>query len=276
MTEEVKLDQVEETKVEEKEVVAVEPSPEEAKASQFGWVPKDEWVAAGNKEEEWRSAREFNDRGELYQSLHSTKRELKQTQATLSALQRHHQFVFEKAHQQALDELKREKRVAMRSEDFETVEALEEEIEKKQTDFQKEKEALVREQQAAAAVMQPHPDFQAWVGRNQWYTSDPEMKEDADAFGVVYMNKNPTAAPADVLRYVESRIRKQYSDKFVTRRAAPNAVKGVDKSNGAARKVADDFDMTETEREIMKDLVSTGVMTEAQYKAELKKAYKKG
>jgi hypothetical protein len=103
------------------------------------------------------------------------------------------------------------------------------------------------------------------------------MKDDADAFGVVYMNKNPTAAPADVLRYVEGRVRKQYSDKFTSvRKAAPNAVTGVNKTNSQARPVNDGFEMTETERDIMKDLVATKVMTEAQYIAELKKAYKKG
>lgn len=276
MTEEVK----EEVKVVEDKTPVVEErvlTPAEEKASQFGWVPKDEWVAAGNKEEDWRSAREFNDRGEIFQSLHNAKRDLKQTQATLSALQRHHQYVFEKAQAQALEELKREKRTAIRSEDFEAVEAIENEIEKKQEEFQREKDTLIREQQAAAVAMQPHPEFQAWVGRNQWYSTDQEMKEDADAFGVVYMNKNPTAAPSDVLKYVESRIRKQYSEKFgIVRKAAPSAVAGVDKTNTRARPVNDSFEMNATEREIMKDVVDSGLMTEAQYIAELKKAYKKG
>lgn len=275
----------EETKVVEPVVeesattVVVEPAePTEAEnlASSFGWQPKEEWVAAGKDPEDWRSAKEFNERGELYQSLHSTKRDLKQTQATLTALQRHHQFVFEKAHQQAVDELKRDKRLAMRDQDLEAVEAIDDAIESKQKEFQAAQMALVQEQRAAAVAAQPHPEFQAWVGRNQWYQSNTEMKDDADAFGVVFMQKNPTASPAQVLQYVEGRVRKQYADQFKVRKAAPAAVSGVNRSNTAGRPVADDFEMNETEQDIMKNLVSTGVMTEAQYKAELKKAYKKG
>lgn len=277
MTEEVKVDATEVVDpVVETPVVQAAPDPAEEQASQFGWVPKEDWVAQGKDPSEWRSAKEFNERGELYNSLHSTKRELKQTQATLTALQRHHQFVFEKAHQQAIEELKREKRAAMRNEDFETVEAIEDEMEKKANEFREAQAILTREQQVAAAAAQPHPDFQAWVGRNSWYTQNPEMKEDADAFGVVYMSKNPTAAPADVLKYVEGRIRKQYAEKFQTRKAAPSAVAGVNRTNASGRPAASDFEMSETERDIMNSLVRSGVMTEAKYIAELKKAYKKG
>lgn len=272
MTEEIKAEEIVEEVVQE----AVELSPAEEKASEYGWVPKEDWVASGKDESEWRSAKEFNERGELYNSLHSTKRELKQTQATLTALQRHHNFVFEKAHRQAVDELKHEKRLALRNDDLEAVEAIDDQIEKKQVEFQNEAAQLIREQQVAATVAQPHPDFQAWVGRNQWYQNDLEMKEDADAFGVVYMNKNPTASPQDVLKYVEQRVRKQYSDKFQVRKAAPSAVSAVNKTNVAGRRVVDDFEMNETERDIMKSLVQSGVMTEEKYKAELKKAYKKG
>ena len=53
------------------------------------------------------------------------------------------------------------------------------------------------------------------------------MREYADAMGLIYMNKNPTAAPNDVLKHVEGKVKKQFSDKFVARKAAPNAVRVV-------------------------------------------------
>ena len=276
MTEELKTEEVkevvtEEVKGVEQEVVA---SPTEIKATEQGWVPKEEWVAGGGNPDEWRTAKEFVDRGELYQTIHSTKRDLKQTQAALSALQRHHQFVFEKAQKEALEELKREKRLAIRDEDFARLEAVEEEIEKTQEKQALERQTLVQEQQASQ--INPHPAFISWAQRNNWYTQNQEMREEADAFGLVYMQRNPGVPPQDVLQYVESRIKKSYPEKFQARRAAPNAVAAVNKTNSPSRQTVDNFEMTETEQEIMKTMVDSGVMTKEKYIAELKKAYKKG
>ena len=274
--EEVK--KVDETKdVEEKEVVniKIEPTQMEVQATEQGWVPKELWVGQGNDPDDWRTAKEFVERGELYKSLHNTKRDLKQTQVTLTALQKHHQFVFEKAHKQAVEELKREKRAAIRAEDFEKVEAVEDEIEKVQEQHVQEREALVKEQQVVQT--NPHPEFQAWVGRNLWYTRDEELREFADAVGVVYMNKNPTAAPQDILRQVESETKKHYAAKFGNvKKSAPNAVVSVNRTGNPGRKTEPDFELTETEQDIMKELVSQGVLTKEKYIEDLKKAYKKG
>lgn len=275
MTEEIKAEEV---KVEEAEVV-VEQAPElsetEVQASEQGWVPKEEWVAGGGNADEWRTAKEFVDRGELYKTIHSTKRDLKQTQAALTALQRHHQFVFEKAQKEAIEELKREKRLAIRDEDFARLEAVEEEIEKTQEQQAVERKALQQEQLTAQQI-NPHPEFIAWVDRNNWYTQNSDMREEADAFGLVYMQRNPGVASQDVLKYVEGKIKKTYPEKFAARKAAPNAVAAVSRVGSPSRKAADDFQMTETEREIMNDLVKSEVMTKEAYVAELKKAYKRG
>ena len=276
MTEEVK--QEDEIKPEEgKQETGVQEvviSPTETTAIEQGWVPKEEWVAGGGNPDEWRTAKEFVDRGELYKTIHTTKRDLKQTQAALTALQRHHQFVFEKAQKEALEELKREKRLAIRDEDFARLEAVEEEIEKTQEQQALERQVLIQEQQAAQ--INPHPEFVSWANRNSWYTQNQEMREEADAFGLVYMQRNPGHNPQEVLNYVESKIKKTYPEKFQVRRAAPSAVAAVNKTNSPARQTFDSFEMTETEQEIMKTMVDSGVMTKEKYIAELKKAYKKG
>lgn len=56
-------------------------SPAEEKASQGGWVPKDQWVENGGSEEEWRSAREFNDRGEIIGQLKELQRQGREQEA---------------------------------------------------------------------------------------------------------------------------------------------------------------------------------------------------
>src|SRR3990167_6542039 len=251
-------------------------SPTELTAREQGWVNKEEWVADGKDAETWRPAKEFVDRGELYKSIHANKRDLKQTQATLAqtqatltALQKHHAFVFEKAQKQALEELKREKRQAIKNEDFEKLETVEEDIEKLQEQHKAEKEAFVSEQHHVSTG--PHPDFVAWTDKNDWYKTDEDLREYADFKGIKYTQKNPGVSPQEVLEYVSKEVKKQFPEKFGVKKAAPNAVLGVNKTNSANRKVMQDDDLSETELDIMKELVSSGVMTEKQYRADLKK-----
>ena len=267
MTEEVTTEEGKEESTTEEVVI----SPTEATAREQGWVSKEEWEADGKDVDAWRPAKEFVDRGELYKSIHSTKRELKQTQIALSALQKHHAFVFEKAQKAALDELKREKRIAIKNEDFQKLEEVEEDIEKLTEEQEAEKQKFQQEQAAVAVQTQGiHPDFQAWQDQNTWYQSDEELREYADFKGIKYTQKNPGVDPKIVLDYVAKEVKKQFPDKFGTRKAAPNAVLSV-KNKGANRQTVADDDLSETELDIMKDLVSSGVMTEKQYRAELKK-----
>lgn len=245
---------------------AIEADPVVERALEQGWLPKEEFVKAGRDESEWRPAKEFVERGELYKSIHSTKRELKQTQAALTALQRHHQYVFEKAKLQAIDELKKERRQAIRSEDPERVEEIEEAIE------QHKQELVEAKQQVAQATQQlgPPPEFVEWKDKNVWYDTDEEMREFADAAGLIYINKNPRAAPQEVLKHIETKMRKQFPEKFGIRKAAPSAVAAVNRTSKSSKSV-DTIELTEQERRVMKTFVDNGVMTEAEYIKELKK-----
>lgn len=127
MTEELKIEAVE---VKE-EAAVVEPvvSPDEQEARTQGWVSKQEWVEMGKEADDWRPAKEFLRVGELYKSIHELKRKDKQNEAAVSALQRHQMYMFEKGYQQAMTELRQEKRLAIRNEDFEHLEEVEDRIE---------------------------------------------------------------------------------------------------------------------------------------------------
>ena len=254
--------------VETVEVVdEVTPDPIEVEAMEQGWLPKDQWVEAGKNPDEHRSAKEFKERGELFKTIHQNKRELQKTQQALTALQRHHQFVFEKAHTQALADLKREKRQAMKDEDLSRVAELDDAIEERQEQFAQERKELV------PAITQPQvpPEFAEWVGRNDWYEKDDDLREFADATGIVYAGKNPGGPPSTVLKHVEDKVRKQFPEKFGVRRSAPNAVASVDKTN---RKVAakDTFELTEEETATMNEFIRMGApLTKEQYISDLKK-----
>lgn len=262
----------EEAVVETKETVVEEPqlSEVETKAMESGWVPKEKWEEEGKDPAEWRTAREFNDRGELLRTIHQNKRELKQTQATLSALQKHHQYVFDQAFRKAQAELRQERREALRNDDIDRVEQIEEQLEETTKEYNAQKQAMAVEQ-AAAAASGPHPEWQAWQERNQWYESDQDLRDYADAAGLVYTKRNPGVPPTEVLAHVEKEIKKKFPEKFGIKRSAPNAVAGVGRGEGGRKRSEPSFELSEEEKGFMKTFVRQGIMTEEQYIAEIKK-----
>ena len=259
-----------ETVVETKEVAAevqvVEVDPVEAEAREQGWVNNDEWVAQGKDPNEHRSAKEFKERGEIYRSLHSTRRELKQTQAALNVLQRQHQFVFEKAHKKAMDDLKRERRFAMKEGDADLLEDVEKEMEEKELEARAARQAMA--QAAAASQEVTSTEFDTFLQRNPWYAADQDLRDEADAIGFVYLNKGGTKD--NLLKHVETKIKQKYPEKFgAVKRGAPAPTANGDRT---ARPSKNDIQLDEFETKIMNDLVRSGEMTEAQYKAALKQA----
>lgn len=249
----------------------VEVNPVEEQAREQGWESKEEWVSSGRQEADWRPAKEFVERGEIFKSLHQVKRELKQTKAAHDALSSHHKLVYDRAYQDALSKLRLERRQAMKDEDLKAVVEAEDKIEDLQKDHQQKTQHLQQQQQAAAQANSVNPEFQAWVDRNTWFTSDTDMREFAEAVGMIYIQKNPNSTPTETLKHVEAKVRKQYSEKFGQRKAAPNAVAGVDRTS-QRKSTGPELIMDEMETQIMKTLVASGDLTEEQYKTELRKA----
>ena len=257
-----------ETKVETK----AEMSPVEITARDQGWVSEDEWVESGRSKDDWRPAKEFVDRGELYKSIHSTKRELKQTQAALeaqrgalTALQQHHKYVFETAYNKALSDLKVQKRQAIRAEDMDKLETIDEQIDQLKEDHQKESQKIAQVAQVAAPASTP-PEFTEFLDKNPWYSTDGALKDEADAIGFIYLNKG--GSKEGLLSHVEKEMKRKFPEKLAVKRAAPNAVAATNRAKAAP---ADTTELEEGEREIMKTFVKQGIMTEAEYRAELKK-----
>lgn len=253
----------------------VEPSvpeltPVEQQAMVQGWVPLEDWEAQGKSKDEWRPAKEFVERGELYKSIHSTKKELKQTQAALGALQRHHQYVFQKAHEQALRDLRAEKRLAIRNEDFERLEEIETEIEQTQDQYQKEAQAMAAQTAAAQQQAAVVPEFQIWLDRNQWYITDPELKDEAEAAGFVYLNKG--GSKEGLLAHVEATVKRKFPQKFGIKRSAPNAVAGVDRTGKKATSGTTSLkDLPAEMQAVVRTFTESTGMSEADYIKELKK-----
>lgn len=269
MSEELEVKQEEKVEAKPEVEVEVQVSPVEESARGQGWVSKEEWVESGRDEAEWRPAKEFVERGEIFKTLHDVRRELKKEKAAREALQKHHQYVFEKAHLKAIEDLKRERRAAIRSEDLETAEAIAEEIDELKEKHEQEKQAVQQEVQRANVEQGYNPEFQMWIEKNKWYLLDNDLRDEADAAALVYMKRNQNATPAQLLDAVEKKLRQRFPDKFGVKKAAPNAVAGVNRASTKA-KVAD-VELDDMEQEIMRQLIASGEMTEAEYKAEIKK-----
>ena len=249
--------------------VTTELSPVEQQALEQGWVPQDQWEG---DPEQWRPAKEFVDRGELYKSIHTTKRELKQTQAALTTMQRHHQMVFEKAYNKALADLRQERRLAMREQDFDRVEAVEDKIQELNTERQQEA-AQIAATQAVINAPTINPQFQSFLDKNPWYAEDTELRAEADALGAGYMSR-PDADRNKLLEHVEEKIKKLHPEKFGMQRkvAAPSAVAAVDRTGKKPTKgVVSMSDVPEEMRSVIRNFVETTGMSEQDYIKELKR-----
>lgn len=258
----------EENKATEAEVteVVTQPTEVEVKALDQGWVPKDQWEG---DPEEWRPAKEFVERGEIFKNLHSTKRELQKTQAALNAQMRHHQVVFEKAYQKALGDLRAEKRDAIRNQDFEKLEAVETKIEAVQTEHIQEAAQIAQVQQAGQ--QQASPQYQAFIENNAWYLTDRELNIEADIIGAKYMDSGQNRE--GLFAHVEKEIKKRNPERFglaKPRVAAPSAVAApARKETGGSRKLSIN-DIPDHMKDVVKSFCASTGMSEADYVKQLK------
>jgi regulator of replication initiation timing len=242
------------------EVVKQELSPVEQKAMESGWVPEDEW--AGDKSQ-WRPAKEFLDRGELFKKIDDQNRNVKELKRALDDMKRHHNSVRETEYTRALQSLKTQKQTALEEGDAATVVRIDDQIDLVRDEQTKLKQDTAKEEYTSP---EPAPEFTNWVSQNKWYENDTNMKTWADGIG-----RNLAAAgmkPDNVLREIEKQVKEVFPNKFRNaNRDKPGAVEGSSNKGG---KSTGSFVLSDDERRVMQRFVRSGVMTEAQYVKDLK------
>lgn len=235
----------------------------EQKALEMGWRPKSDFEG---DEDDFIDATEFVGRKPLFEKIDHVGKELRETRKALKALQEHHTKVKEAEYQNALKQLRAEKKLALEEGDADRLIEIDEQMaEAKAADVA----ARTQIQQQAA---QPHPNFVAWVGKNQWYQSDVELRSVADQIGTAYAAKNPETSPDDVLKYVEQRVRKLYPENFRNpNKERPSAVEGRTQTQAHEKKDGiSDYPLTDEERKVMNTFVRQGIMTKEEYIKDLK------
>jgi hypothetical protein len=240
---------------------AAAPAPFEAKAIEMGWRPKEEW---DGPEEEFIDAKEFVRRQPLFEKIESQSKAIKQLAQAFDALKTHHTKVKETEYQRALTSLKAAKREALRDGETDRALAYEEkidEVEQQKAEFDAEAQKVQVPQEPQA-----HPDFVAWKQKNNWYSKDSELREFADSYGTTLARKG--LAPGEVLDAVAKQVRKAFPEKFTNpNRERAGSVEPPTRT-GASQT---GFSLSEDERTIMKKIVRTGVMTEADYIKDIKR-----
>lgn len=237
-----------------------EMTPLKEEALSQGWVPREEYEGDPDRFVDYA---EFVRRGELFRKIESQSKEMKELKRALKELATHNTKIREVEYQRAVDALKAEKKAALNEGDAEKVVEIDDRI-----DLVKEQQRALQQQQVQD-IVEPvvHPELQNWINNNPWYESNRAMRGWADARGVELAAEG--LAPREVLQTLSKEVKQRFQEKFSNpNREKPGAVEGV--RSRAATKTEAAFEMSEVERQIMKRIVDTGVLTEADYIAQLK------
>ena len=204
----------------------------EVRASEMGWVPKEEWKGDPEK---WRPAEEFVSRGENI--LPIVKDQLKKAKADLEMALKINQQEINQIKSDAYAKAKTEYDEKLRNLDLAELEAFQS---GDAETFQKVKAAKANARPPAPPVpvqsQVANPVFDSWRDKNDWYQSDPELTEYADFIGSEIVKKNPGKPLAEIYEAVTERIKKARPDKFTNpRRDEPGAVEGGTTTGGGKR-----------------------------------------
>jgi hypothetical protein len=239
----------------------VQLSPIQQKALEQGWKPKDQFEG---DEEEFIDAPEFVRRGELFGKIEHQSREMKAMKQALEALKQHNSKIEQSAYDRALKALQDQRSALRREGEHEEADKVADQIDS----VKAEKERVAREA-SLPAVPEVDPAFMQWVDRNTWYTKDVAMQAVADRVGLEMARRG--VPQAEVLRKVEETVRQEFPHKFANQKTErPNAVAASSRGGSSVARAG--TSLSEDERKIMRKIVGTGVMTEAEYMSQLKKS----
>lgn len=236
-----------------------QPSAIEQTALEQGWRPKAEFTGDPDT---FIDAAEFVRRGELFSKIEHQSKELKQVRQALEALKDHHSKVKETEYKRALQSLEAARKQALADGEHDRFFALEEKIEEVKTE-KAEFDAELK--QVPVEPNQPPQEFVSWVNQNKWYETDKAMRAYADKLGSELASSYP---PNQVLQMVAVEVKKEFAHKFTNPKSSrPMAVEPAGRGGNSSNS----FALTPDERDIMRKFVRSGVMTEQEYIAEIKK-----
>jgi len=220
----------------------------EQQAIDAGWNPE------GAEGKQFLTAEEFMGRQPLYDDIRSLKKQLRKTQDGIEAMKKMQDGIRTREREKTMAELKAAKRDALEDQDYDAVMAIDDKI-------------------ATEKASKDEPDneaFESWVDDNEWYHQDKEMRKYADLIGTGYVAQNEGLPPEKVFEYVEQEVKARFASKFQNpKRAeatlAEPARRGRAAPAGGRHKASE---LSEDDRQIMRTIVRSGAMSEADYLKE--------
>lgn len=199
------------------EEAQIEMSPEEAKAREQGWRPKEEYQGP---EDEWVDAHTYLGRGTFLKQIKNLKSELQEQRKTMDMFAEHTKHMEKLMYDKAKRELEAEQKAARMRGDFDTFERVSKEIQDLKPISEQPKDPS------------QNPELQRFLKENTWYTApqteeDFELKGIAEAADTYYTKTHPNATIEEVVAYVEQKVnnrRKSYMTNSNREVQVPNAL----------------------------------------------------
>lgn len=253
-----------EPKVEPDKKVEAEEDKVESLAKEMGWQPKDNF-----KGEEYVDAAEYIRKGQdiqdgMRKSLKDQKKQLSDMSGSITELKQHNERVYKAEVSQLkkeLSDLAKQKKTAIEDGDVDKVGELDEQI-----DTVKESMTPLEKSEKAETT----PEFEDWVGENDWYLKDAEMAAYADTLSELDQYKGAPFGRMSAL--VTRQVKEMFPDKFSQKKSERTPISRVE---GGDRKTTSikftKSDLTDSQKSIMSQFVKQGIMSEKQYIEDIAK-----
>ncbi len=234
---------------------------DEQLAMESGWVPKDQWKGDPDA---WRSAKDFNERGELFERIKQQSRDIQNLKQAMTFLTDQHKKQYIAGYNEAINSLKAKRDQALEEGDLVAAQRLNDKIDDVRDNLKQAKETPVQ----ANTTIQPTPEFIAWKNKNSWYMNDKTMTSFADAVGHAFFAENPGTTETAMLNTVSREIKKRFPEKFATGGPPSPDGEGSNRSSrGASNPLASiEASMPEEHKAIMRTILKTTPgLTKEQY-----------
>lgn len=241
-------------------------SPEEQKAIDLGWKPKDQWQG---EEADWVPAKWWLKYGDLEQRAITLESQNKQTDKVLNVLKTRYLRLKEDALKELQNNVKRRKQEAIKNEDYERVAQLDTEAEALTQALEVKFDENARQMQQEIPNSPP-PEFFQWNRENSWYklgdTSD-EMTVEADLLAAAMFAKDKNVPYEHVLKTVTDKIKRLFPDKFKKQESTPSAA-AVDEGGSSGSRSRDGGKRSSRLSPLEKEMAARFGMTEEEYAKE--------
>lgn len=244
----------------------------EQRALDTGWKPKEEWEGP---EDEWRPAKEYVERGEMIGKIRAANQRVEAVEKALRHVAEQNKKVYANGYDQAIRDLKNERRAALADGDLVKAEDLSEKIE----EVKEQKNVAIQE--AGKPVKQianaPEPEHLEWLEQNPWY-NHPVMMKFADGLAEAFIEANQgRVTPEQIRQYVAKTVREEFPHRFPKPEgkkvvAAPSPDEAGKGTSSAGKSTSLDSrlskikaDMPDEHRQIMRTMMRSTGMTEREY-----------